>query len=284
MDYPSEHLLNIIEDIATIKNSLSLGDRSLTSAKGLYVHRKGLPSGEVEYAAGGRFSTKIAFVKELGGGRDVKKYQPGDWEFRVEETLELCRTLKRAIEDLKNWPPEKTKIYESGETIDSDLVERVSEVNIEHYEENHRQWRLRGLPRWLELRDKFISELKEEWPIEYAELQLSQKGEKGITELLREHIAKAYVTGYMYGRGWISPEEMTQANLYLGDVVSGKVRRGFKGAKSKGIAFADVLAHIAVLGTVDGSVSEEEKGEKEKKPEAEGKSEVQSTNDDQGKK
>ena len=65
MDYPSEHLLNSIEEIATIKNSLSLGDRALTSAKGLYVHRKGLPSGEVEYAAGGRFSTKITFVKEL---------------------------------------------------------------------------------------------------------------------------------------------------------------------------------------------------------------------------
>jgi len=277
MDYPSEHLLSSIEEIATIKNSLSLGDRSLTSAKGLHVHRKGLPSGEVEYAAGGRFSTKIAFVKELGGGRDVKKYQPGDWEFRVEETLELCRTLKRATEDIKNWPPEKTKIYESGEVIDTDLVEKVSEVNIEHYE-------VRGLPRWLELRDKFIDELREEWPIEYAELQLSQKSEKGITELLREHITKAYVTGYMYGRGWISPEEMTQANLYLGDVVAGKVRRGFKGGKSRGIAFADVLAHIAVLGTVSGSVPEEEEGEKEKKPEAEGKSETSSTNDDQGKK
>jgi hypothetical protein len=269
MDYPSEHLLNSIEEIATIKNGLALGDRPLTSAKGLYVHRKGLPSGEVEYAAGGRFSTKISFVKELGGGRDVKKYQPGDWEFRVEETLELCRTLKRATEDLKNWPPEKTKIYESGETIDYDLVERVSSVNIEHYEENHRQWRLRGLPRWLELRDKFLSEMKEEWPIEYAELQLNRKGEKGITELLREHITKAYVTGYMYGRGWISPEEMTQANLYLGEVAAEKVRRGFKGAKSKGIAFADVLAHIAVLGTVSGSVPEEGgEGEQEKKPES----------------
>jgi hypothetical protein len=54
---------------------------------------------------------------------------------------------------------------------------------------------------------------------------------------------------------------MTQANLYLGEVVAEKVRRGFKGAKSKGIAFADVLAHIAVLGTVSGSVPEEEKGE-----------------------
>ena len=96
---------------------------------------------------------------------------------------------------------------------------------------------------------------------------MNRKGEKGIAGLLQENIAKAYVTGYMYGRGWISPEELTQATLHLGDVVAGKVRRGFKGAKSRGIAFADVLAHIAVLGTVAGSVPEE-KGEKEEKSES----------------
>jgi hypothetical protein len=267
MDYPSEHLLNSIEEIATIKESLSLGDRSLTSAKGLHVHSRNLPGDGVEYTAGGRLSTKLAFVKELSGSRSVKKYQPGGWEFKVEETLELSRTLKRASEDLKNWPPEKTRIYESGETIDVELINRVAEINMEHHEENCRQWRLGGLPRWLELRGRFLEELKTEWPIEYAELQLNRKGEKGISKLLQENIAKAYVTGYMYGRGWISPEELTQATLHLGGVVASKARRGFKGAKSRGIAFADVLAHIAVLGTVDGSVLGE-KGEKEGKPES----------------
>jgi hypothetical protein len=265
MDYPSEHLLNSIEEIATIKESLSLGDRSLTSAKGLHVHCREIVGDEVEYTAGGRLTTKLAFVKETSGSRNVKKYQPGGWEFKVEETLELSRTLKRANEELKNWPPEKKKIYESGETIDAELVNRVAEINMEHHEENHRQWRLGGLPRWLELRKRFLEELKTEWPVEYAELQLNRKGEKGISELLQENIAKAYVTGYMYGRGWISPEELTQATLHLGDVVAAKVRRGFKGAKSRGIAFADVLAHIAVLGTVDGSVPGEKK-EKEEKP------------------
>ena len=58
----------------------------------------------------------------------------------------------------------------------------------------------------------------------------------------------------MYGRGWLSPEELTQATLHLGDVAA------------RGIAFADVLAHIAVIGTVDGSVPEE-KAESEGKPE-----------------
>jgi len=259
MHYPSEHLLDTIEEIATIKNSLSLGDRSLTSAKGLYVQMKSLPTGELQYIAGGRLVTKLVFVRELDGSKMVRKYQPGDWEFRVEETLELCRTLKRAAEDIKSWAPEKTRVYDSEQTIDTDLVNRVAEANREHYDENNRQWRLGGLPHWTELRDKFLDELKKEWPIEYLELQANRKGTSYIVELLQENITKAYVTGYMYGRGWISPEELTQATLHLGEVLAGKIRRGFKGAKSRGIAFADVLAHIAVTGTVDGSVPEEEK-------------------------
>jgi len=257
MDYPSEHLLSSVEEIARIKESLSLGDRSLTSAKGLYVQRRGLPTGEMQYTAGGRFNTRLNFIVELSGSRGVKKYSPGDWEFKVEETLELCLILKRANEELNNWPPEKLELYETEESIDNELVDRVAEVNMEHYDENHKQWRLGGLPRWLELRDRFLNELKTEWPIEYSELQLNRKGEKGVTEIIRENITKAYITGYMYGRGWISPEELTQATLHLGDVVAGKVRRNFKGAKSRSIAFADVLAHIAVIGTVAGSVSDE---------------------------
>ena len=94
--------------------------------------------------------------------------------------------------------------------------------------------------------------------MEYAELQMNHKGEKGITKLLQENLTRAYVTGYMYGKTWISPEEMTQVNLHLGEIVAKKVRQGFKGSKSRGIAFADVLAHISVIGTVDGSVAEKD--------------------------
>lgn len=257
MDYPSEHLLNSIEEIATIKESLSLGDRSLTTAKGLHVHREVLASEDIQYSAGGRFGSKLAFIREAGGGRSVKKYQPGGWEFKVEETLELCRTLKRANEELNNWSEEKIRVYNSDEPIVPELIEHVAELNSAHHEENHRQWRQGGLPRWTEIRDKFLNELKNEWPVEYAELQM--KGEKGIAKLLQENLTRAYITGYMYGKGWISPEELTQANLHLGEVVARRVRSGFKGAKSKGIAFADVLAHIAVIGTVDGSVTEKER-------------------------
>ncbi len=254
---PSEHLINSIEEIAAIQDSLSLGDRSLTSAKGLQVKTKSLATGELQYMAGGRLITRLVFIKEPDGTKSVKKYQPGDWEFKVEETLELCRTLKRAAEDLKSWPAEKTRVYESEKPINTDMLNSVAEANREHYDENHKQWRLGGLPRWLELRDMFLDELKKEWPIEYVELQTTPKGDKYIAEVVRENITKAYVTGYMYGRGWITPEELTNATLYLGEVVAEKVRHGIREAKSKGIAFADVLAHIAVMGNVDTGITEE---------------------------
>lgn len=259
MDYPSEHLLGSIEEIATIKDRLSLGDRSLTTARGLHVQKKTLFSGELQYTAGGRLMTKLVFVKEADGTRNVKRYQPGGWEFKVEETLELCRILERASQALESWSPEKVRIYQSEEPIDSDLINRVAEANREHYEENNKQWRLGGLPRWIELRDKFLDELKKEWPIEYVEFQTSHRNTKYTAALLQENIAKVYVTGFMYGKGWISPEELTSATLHLGDVLASKVRHGLKGARSKGIAFADVLAHIAASGTVDGCSAEEEK-------------------------
>ena len=141
--------------------------------------------------------------------------------------------------------------------MQADLVDNVAAANKEHYQENQRQWRLVGLPRWTELRDKFHAELKQEWPIEYAELQSNPKGEKYIAEVVQENITKAYVTGYMYGMGWITPEELTHATLHLGEAVANKVRRGLQGAKSKGIAFSDVLAHIAVMGMVDTGIAEE---------------------------
>jgi len=258
MDYPSEHLMNTIEEIATIKSSLSLDDRSLTTARGLHVNERKLSGGEAQYSAGGRLGAKLVFTREVGGSRMVKKYQPGNWEFKAEETLELCRTLKRANEELDGWSEEKTRMYNSDEPIVEELIERVAEVNMEHREENLRQWRQGGLPRWVELRDKFLLELKREWPVEYAELQVNRKGEQ-VTELLQEYITRSYVNGYMYGKNWISPEELTQSSLHLGEALARKVRRGFKGGKSRGIAFADVLAHIAVMGTVDGSVPEAEK-------------------------
>jgi len=68
---PSEHLINSIEEIAAIQDSLSLGDRSLTSARGLHVKTKGLATGELQYMAGGRLITKLVFIKEPDGTKST---------------------------------------------------------------------------------------------------------------------------------------------------------------------------------------------------------------------
>ncbi len=253
MQYPTEHLLASIEEISAIQDGLSLVDPSLATIRGIYVRKESLPGEGVEYSTGGHLKTRLVFVRKPDGSWGVSKYQSGDWEYKVEETLELCRTLQRASDELKKWPPEKARIYESGEPIKDALVDRVAGVNMEHDGENHEQWRLYGLPRWLELRDKFLYELEREWPVEYVELMINKKDEAKINDILKGHISRAYITGFMYGKGWIAPEEMTQATLHLGEAMAKKVSQGLKGAKSKGIAFADVLAHIAVAGTVDGS-------------------------------
>jgi hypothetical protein len=251
--YPTEHLLKSVEEIAAIQDGLTLVDRSLVNIRGIHISKQSFPGGETEYSVGGQLKTRLVFTRKTDGSWGVSKYQAGDWEYKVEETLELARTLKRACEKIKDWPPEKTKIYQAGETIKKDLVDRVAEVNMEHDAENHEQWRLYGLPRWMELRDKCLYELEREWPIEFVELMINKKDEAKINDILKTHISKAYITGFMYGKGWIGPEEMTQATMHLGEAMARKVSQGLKGAKSKGIAFADVLAHIAVAGTVDGS-------------------------------
>jgi len=251
MEYPSEHLLESIKEIAGIKDRLSLDNRSLATSRGLHVQKKALPGGELQYSAGGWLAKKLVFVVGSDNIKNVLKYQPGGWEFKIEETLELCRSLEQASEALKKWPDEKVRVYQSEEVIDGEMVDRVAEANRQHYDENNKYWRLNGLPRWIEFRDMFLEELKKEWPIEYVEFKTHPRGPDYTMDLLKENVAKAYVTGFMYGKGWITPEELTNATLHLGEVIAGRIRHGMKGARSRGIAFADVLAHIASSGTVD---------------------------------
>lgn len=151
----------------------------------------------------------------------------------------------------KNWEPERIAAYEAEEAVNADLLSKVAEANRQHYDELNKQWQLKGFPRWIQLRDKFLDELKKEWPTEYLELKTNQKGAREIAELLRENITKAYGIGYMRGRGWISQEELANASLYLGDLITTKLRYNLKGAKSKGIAFATSLARISAIGHTD---------------------------------
>lgn len=255
--YPSEQLLDKIEEIATIKQTLSLRDRSLTSGNGLYVQSGGLPSGAIQYMAGGKFIARLIFIRNLDGSKDIKKYQPGNWETKVDIILQLCRELKRMYESVSNWTPEKTAAYEVKETVNAELVNRVFVAQQQHREEVNRQWQLRGVPRWMELGKIFLEELKREWPIEYYEsdivefLRGKRKAEE-VRELIHRNAAWAYVYGYMSSMDWISQEELTNVCLYLGDSVAGAIRDSLKGdAQSKGIAFASAYSIISAEGTID---------------------------------
>lgn len=261
---PPEQLLDKIEEIATIKQTLSLRDRSLTSGNGLYVQSGRLPDGAIQYMAGGKFIAKLIFVRNLDGSKDIKKYQPGDWETKVNIILQLCRELEWMYESVSNWTPEKTAAYEAEEAVNAELVNRVFVAQQQHQEEIDRQWQLRGVPRWMELGKIFLEELKREWPIEYHESNIIEflrgtRRAKEVQDLLQRNAAWAYVYGYMSSRGWISQEELANVGLYLGDSVAEAIRDSLKGhAQSKGIAFASAYSIISAEGIINARAAEKE--------------------------
>lgn len=245
--HPPEHLLNSVEEIANIKQSLSLRDRSLTSANELYVQSGSLPGYGTQYMAGGEFIAKLVFVRKPDGSREIGKYQPGDWESKVNEVLELCRAL--TYQD--NWPPEKKAAYELPVLIDRDMLRRVSEMNEQHNAEIKVNWQIRGHQKLEMMRDTFFSELKNEWPVEYVEIHIIKRDAKKIVELILENIIMTYSFGYMHGKGWISFKELENANLYFGDLLAVAIGDSLKGSKSKGRAFTFPLITISAMGRAD---------------------------------
>lgn len=241
---PPEHLLDDIEEITNIKKSLSLRDRSLTSANGLYVQSGSLPGCGTQYMAGGEFIAKLVFVRKPDGSREIGKYQSGDWESKVNEVLELCRAL--TYQD--NWPPEKKTAYELPVLVDRDMLKRVSEMNKQHNAEIKMNWRMRGHQQLEMMRDTFFNELKNEWPVEYVEIQIIKRDAKKIVELILENIIMAYSVGYMHGKGWISFKELENADLYFGGLLAVAIGDSLKGSKSKGTAFTFPLISISARG------------------------------------
>lgn len=245
--HPPKHLLDSIEEIGNIKQSLSLRDRSLTSANGLYVQSGSLPGYGTQYMAGGEFIAKLVFIIKPDDSREIGKYQPGDWESKVNEVLELCRAL--TYQD--NWPPEKKTAYELSVLIDRDMLKRVSEMNKQHNAEIKMNWRIRGHQQLEMMRDTFFNELKNEWPVEYVEIQIIKRDAKKIVELILENIIMAYGVGYMHGKGWISFKELENADLYFGELLAVGIADSLKGAKSKGTAFTFPLIKISSMGRAD---------------------------------
>ena len=258
--HPSENLLDSIEEIATMKKVFSPRDRSLTSANGLYVQSGSLPGYGTQYMAGGEFIAQLVFVRKPDGSREVKKYQPGDWENKVNETLQLCRQLIHLDNAVKMGSGRNTT-YLSGNTIVSDSLKEVFEHINQHHDEIDTQWQLLGFPRGIELLNVFLDELKEKWPTEYSELMNRHIGEKDMEELLEGNSgALAWVFGYICERGWISQEKLMNANMIVGEVLAKEVRNNRKQAKSRGIAFAAAFGRISDLGAVDARRMKKGKG------------------------
>ncbi len=98
------------------------------------------------------------------------------------------------------------------------------------------------------LTKSFFNELEQEWPTELSELTLEKVG-RATLEQVGGNVKRAYLVGYMAGKGWTSMEEMTEVNLLLGDELAALIRSTLKGAKSRGAGFASAFVCIAAEGT-----------------------------------
>jgi hypothetical protein len=243
-----EELFEKIEEIGTIKRNLSFKDRALTSGYGLYVQSGRLSGGAMQYMAGGKLAKKLVFVRQADGTRTVKKYDPGDWELKVDETLSLCRTLERASKGQSEWSEEKLEAYLAEETFDPALIAKVNEAGQEHDRQISEAWQITSSEQRDDLSKAFLNELEQEWPTEFLEFTI-KKVSDAITDQVITSIKLSYGAGYMLGKGWISREELAGFNLWLSDNLVAHIRSILKGAKSKGVAFASALASVAVEGT-----------------------------------
>jgi len=276
--YPSESILEKIEEIATISRTLSRKQRELTRANGLYVGKGNLPGGAVQYLAGGKFIVRLAFVRNTDSSIQIKKYRRGNWEFKVDDTLQLCRSLKENSVDPEQWasgqvPANESRIagdtnllkretdnleqrttakavrYGAEEAINPYLLGKVSDAYQQHFEENNKHWHSRGLTRLHELRNLFLNKLKSEWPKEHQQLIANADEANEIEELLHTTIIKAYITGYMHGRGWITPEELNNTGLHLSEIIAGAISNSIEEAQSKRMSFNASFAEISIIGS-----------------------------------
>jgi len=265
---PPEALLEKIEEIGDIKRVLSLPYRSLSTIFELYVQSGHLPGGGVQYmAGGGKMLASLVFERREDGTRTVRKYKPGDWELKVDDTASVCRSLWRASRVPEGWPPEKVATYMAREGVDSRIVARTDAAFQEHREELNLLLRQLSEDERGQLAQLFLGELEKEWPVEYLEARLTKKvGGRAVPVVgtaAHESVFQAYVLGYMVGKGWISREELTETCLYLGDELAHVARSAGWVARSRGTGFAYALAPVAAQGAVHATVERMSEGEYE---------------------
>jgi len=124
--YPSEKLLNAVEEIAAISAKLPPSQRSLVDSGELHIRSTALPDGSKEFAVWGIIEY-LVFVKETDGSNHLVKYVKADWESEVYKRLSLYRELGGDAEAKDYWGPMVDVGYEAEKPIHttSEIVSKV---------------------------------------------------------------------------------------------------------------------------------------------------------------
>lgn len=142
-----------------------------------------------------------------------------------------------------------TIAYRTHEYGDPLMLVRVKEVNS--VEEQHKTeledfWNSTSPDEYASLAVDFLKELRKH-PREYS--QLNQEILPGVIwEGYRNSVKRAYIMGYMTGKGWITEKHFVDFTIYLGDDLAQNMRLVFKGAKSNGNAFCDGFIVVGTRG------------------------------------
>ena len=247
---PSEEFLAKIEEIGEIKRDLALVYRALSSSPGLYVQSGRLAGGGVQYMAGGRqWRADLTFEARGDGSYSVKRYKPGDWEGKVDETLTLCRCLNRAQKVPQGWPDDKRRAYEVTLPADRELVAEVQKQFECHMSEIDSVYTAISPDERGRLARVYWEELEKEWPIEHLEILLFRKGRPdSFLETTFRAVLSAYMYGNMVGKGWITRAHTAEACMDLGQGLAATANARRRGSRCRGTGFATALVIVSAEG------------------------------------
>jgi len=146
-----------------------------------------------------------------------------------------------------SWSQEKIQFYETHFDIDVEMMKKVDQVNKHHYVEINNHWHSVEPRRKDEIFKVFSDNLAAEWPTEYSELFSTAN-----IDILRScagNVQKAYLAGYMLGKGWISIDELTNANRWFAQSLLGDIVYILGTAKSRSTALAASMMKVSAYGT-----------------------------------
>ena len=125
----SAELIQNLEEIARIKESLPARSRRWCSELGLFVQMREA-AGMARLQAGGKFRSRINLWRDSSTASwQIKKYRPGEWETLVEPTLKLAKWLgpRGAVTELVKDDFEYA-IKASHNTPRLELPERIDSI------------------------------------------------------------------------------------------------------------------------------------------------------------